>query len=137
MPSFNEVIQGIIRRLNAHASRHQDTGADELALDASQISGDFTGIELNVKSKSSAYTATTTDVVLLCDASGGAFTITLPAAADNTNRVYIIKKIDSSVNAVTVDGNASETIDGGTTAVITTQYESIIIFCDGSNWHIT
>ena len=137
MPSFNEILAGIIRRLNAHKARHGKDGGDEVSLDASQITGDFTGFQLNTTTKTANYTATSTDVVILCDVSGGAFTITLPAAANNTHRMYIIKKTDSSVNAVTVDGNASETIDGGTTAIITTQYESVIIICDGSNWHIT
>ncbi len=47
-----------------------------------------------------------------------------------------IKKVDVSVNTVTVDGNASETIDGATTAVLTTQWESITIHCNGTAWFI-
>lgn len=90
-----------------------------------------------VVSKTAAYTATGGDGIILCDASDAAFTITLPTSSEAKNRVYIIKKTDSGPNAVTVDGNASETIDGATTAVITTQYESISIICDGSNWHLT
>ncbi len=92
-------------------------------------------MHVNTVSKTSAYTAAL-DHVILCDASGGAFTVTLPAASGATGRVYHIKKTDSSTNAVTVDGNASETIDGGTTATIAAQFESIMIVCDGSNWHI-
>ena len=82
------------------------------------------------------HTATKNDDVILCDASGGAFTITLPAAVNSTGIVLHIKKIDSSVNSVTVDGNSSETIDDATTAIITTQYESIQIICTGSEWFI-
>jgi hypothetical protein len=86
--------------------------------------------------KSTTYLATGDETTILCDASGAAFTVTLPAAASFTGKHYNIKKTDSSVNAVTVDGNASETIDGATTRTITIQYESIRIVCDGSNWHI-
>ena len=86
--------------------------------------------------KSSGYTATASDFAIMCDASGGGFTITLPAAASHTGRVYHIKKIDSSGNIVTVDGNSSETIDDATTAVLTTQYESITIQSDGDEWFI-
>ena len=32
MPGINAIIDGIIRRLNAHASRHQNDGADEISL---------------------------------------------------------------------------------------------------------
>ena len=92
-------------------------------------------IHVSVISKTSAYTAAL-DHVILCDASGAAFTVTLPAASGISGRVYHIKKTDSSNNAVTVDGNSSETIDGGTTATLTVQYESIMIVCDGAAWHI-
>ena len=75
---------------------------------------------------------------VLCDATSAAFTITLPAAATsgNTGRIYYVKKIDSSDNTITIDGNASETIDGDATKVISSQYDSIQIACDGSNWFI-
>lgn len=89
-----------------------------------------------VTSKTANYTATSTDDVILCSASGGAFSITLPAAASNTGKVLFIKKTDSSSNIVTVDGDASETIDGTTTKKLCTQNESLKIVCDGSNWQI-
>jgi hypothetical protein len=78
-----------------------------------------------------------TNSVELVDASGGAITITLPAAANVTNRHYWIKKIDSSGNSVTVDGNGAETIDGSATAILSVQYDAIHIVCDGTGWHIT
>lgn len=86
-------------------------------------------------SKTSNYTATAADTLILCD-STSAFTVTLPAAASSTGKTLIIKKTTSDFNAVTIDGNASETIDGATTTTINTQYESLEIACDGSNWHI-
>ena len=42
-----------------------------------------------------------TDSTILVNAASGAITITLPAAAVKANYFYRIKKIDSSVNAVT------------------------------------
>ena len=86
--------------------------------------------------KTGAYTATATDYVIICNATSASFTVTLPAAASHTGRVYHIKKIDSSGNTVTVDGASAETIDDGATAIITTQYESITIQSDGSEWWI-
>lgn len=62
-------------------------------------------------------------------------TITLPAAtADLDGLVYVVKKVDSSGNTVTIDGNGSETIDGATTKVLSAQYDTVSIVCDGSNW---
>ena len=75
-----------------------------------------------------------THFTVLVDASGGNRTITLPAAAGIGGRYYNIKKTDSSINTVTIDGNGAETIDGKTTKVITTQYENATIQSDGVNW---
>lgn len=87
--------------------------------------------------KTSNYTATTSDEVLTCDASGGSFTITLPAAASSTNKVLKIIRTDQTLaNSVTIDGNSSETINGNTTFKLMTQYESVAIICDGSNWFV-
>ena len=82
------------------------------------------------------FTADANDLVILSSATAASFTINLPAAADVSGQVYHIKKIDSSANTITVDANGSETIDGATTAVLTTQYESIQIVCDGTEWWI-
>lgn len=90
---------------------------------------------LGVTEKTANYTAATTDTVILCDATAGAFTITLPTAVGNTGKVFEIKKIDAA-NDVTVDGDGTETIDDGTTAVLTVQYEAITIVSDGDEWFI-
>ena len=74
---------------------------------------------------------------LLCDATAGAFTLTLLAAATAGDGFELcVKKTDSSGNAVTVDGNASETIDGATTYALSGQNNAVILVCDGSNWHV-
>lgn len=77
-----------------------------------------------------------TNAVVLVDASGGPVTITLPAAAGVTRRHYVIKKIDSSANAVTIDGDAAETIDGSATQDLAAQYESMDLVCNGTAWFI-
>lgn len=76
------------------------------------------------------------DYAIMVDATTAAVTINLPAAASNTGRVLNVKKIDASGNAVTLDGNASETIDGATTLAIATQYQSYTVICDGTGWWI-
>jgi len=70
------------------------------------------------------------------DATSGAVTVTLPAAASNTGMRLDIKKIDASGNAVTVDGNAAETIDGAATVTLSSQYDDVTVVCDGTEWFI-
>jgi hypothetical protein len=80
-------------------------------------------------------TTTTLDATyytVLCSAT---LTVNLPAAASSSGQVYNIKNIGSGTT-ITIDPNASETIDGATTYTLTTQYESVSIQCDGSNWFI-
>lgn len=91
---------------------------------------------LSIQTKSSTYTLTLADDVILADASGGGFSVNLPAANTAIGKVFDVKKIDSTGNAVTLDGNGSETIDGMTTLDITSQYVSIKIISDGSGWYI-
>lgn len=89
----------------------------------------------SITTKTANYTATASDYSIVCNNSG-AITISLPAASGATGRVYVIKKISAALNNVTIDPNASETIDGATTRVLTTQYESVLIQCDGTSWYI-
>jgi len=83
--------------------------------------------------------------VFICDATAGAIALTLPAAGaleDVTGkadgRILIIKKKDSSVNAITVTRAGSDTIDGATTYVLSAQYDSVMIVDDSDNdsWNI-
>jgi hypothetical protein len=100
-------------------------------------SGSVSIPSLSVASKSANYTLTSSDDVILADASGGAFTLTLPAAASNTGKVfYIIRTDNTPANALTLDGNGAETIQGATTRALYTQYESVKIISDGSNWAV-
>lgn len=89
-----------------------------------------------VTAKTTTYTATTSDDFIACSTSGGGWTLTLPAASSASGRILYIKKTTADTNVLLVDGNASETIDGDTTKSIDTQYESLTIICDGSNWHV-
>lgn len=89
-----------------------------------------------VVSKTANYTLTLYDRGALVDSSSGAVTITLPTAASAKDVEYVIKKTDSSGYAVTVDGNGSETIDDSTTQIISSQYDAITIYSDGTEWWI-
>jgi len=91
-----------------------------------------------LKVSSSTSTSITPGVspIILCDASSASITVNLPLAADSNGIVYYIKKIDSSSNTVSIDGNGSETIDGSTSQIITSQYDCATVVCDGTEWWI-
>jgi len=91
-------------------------------------------IALPIVTKTANYTATAGDHTILGDATSGAITITLPSAAGIAGRVYVVKKIDNSTNAVTVAASGSETIDGATSVSLSTQWGSVRVQSDGSNW---
>jgi len=74
--------------------------------------------------------------IVLVNASGGARTITLPDATTCAGRQYVIKKIDSSTNAVTIVPQAGQTIDGQASVSITTQYDYRGVVSDGANWYL-
>jgi hypothetical protein len=76
------------------------------------------------------------DGTILCNATGGAITAALPVAASSANLRVTLKKIDSSANAVTLDGNAAETIDGATTFALSSQWDAVTVHCDGAAWYI-
>jgi hypothetical protein len=106
-----------------------DNGVDEL-----QVNGSISGIGFKQAyvTKTGAYTATNDDYVIDC--TSGTFTVTLPASSGRTGRILIIK--NSGAGTITVDGNASETIDGATTYSLAVQYATVQIMSDGTNWKI-
>jgi hypothetical protein len=96
-----------------------------------QIGG---SIALPLTTKTAAYTLTSNDYTVLGDATGAAFNLSLPTAVGITGRIYILKKIDSTANAVTVDPSGTETIDGAATVSLALQWSRITIQSDGANW---
>ena len=90
----------------------------------------------NVWSISGSYTVLPQNRIVLCDTTSGSIIVTLYTAVGNAGKELDIKKIDSSVNTVTIDGDGSETIDDITTQVISTQYVNISIVSDGTEWFI-
>tara|TARA_R100000315_G_scaffold26213_1_gene10138 strand:- start:550 stop:948 length:399 start_codon:yes stop_codon:yes gene_type:complete len=97
---------------------------------------------LNIATKSATFTVFGDDAsgspkdLYLVTTGSSAVTANLPAAgSDYTGRVVTIMKADAGSGAVTIDGNASETINGATTvAIAATQFHYRTIVCDGSNW---
>ena len=73
--------------------------------------------------------------VVLATGGVGGITITLPNAAQGTGKVFVVKKTDAGIGAVTV-ASAGGTIDGATTYLLTTQNQRVQLVSDGTNWWI-
>lgn len=100
-----------------------------------EITAVGTGL-LAVSTKTTTYTVTSSDDYIRCDGSGGAFTVNLPTAVGISGRMYTFKKIDSSGNTITLDGNGSETIDLVTTKSLSVQNDFLRIISNGTGWDL-
>ena len=89
---------------------------------------------LSVLTKTAAYTIEDKDDVILGDATVAAFTVILPPADLYEGRTFVVKKIDVSANAVTIDANAAETIDGALTQVLAAQWAFKRMVSNGTGW---
>jgi hypothetical protein len=85
---------------------------------------------------SSTYIADSREEVILCDATGGAFTVDLPTATGREGFIYNISKTDASANAITIDPSGAQTINGDATFDLIAQDETVTIVSTGSNWRI-
>jgi hypothetical protein len=70
------------------------------------------GLLLTTTQVSSSPTLDDTDLYARINASSVARTVTLPTAASNEGRFYIIEKIDSSANEVTINTTSGQTVSG-------------------------
>ncbi len=127
--------------ITALTAKTAPVAADELILADSAASYAAKKITKSNLQKKTVRAATTTDSVAATDdvliASGASFTFTLPAASGLTGKILTFKHNDATLGRVyTIDGNASETIDGVVTKKICTQGETLQIICDGSNWFV-
>lgn len=92
--------------------------------------------------KTAAYTVTLADGTIRADATAGAYNVTLPTAASAYNaatgigKIFVVKKIDASANAVTIKGNGAELIDGSNTKALSSQWTSARVQSNGTTWDV-
>ena len=72
----------------------------------------------------------TLDGFITVDATSGGHTVSLPTPSTCTGVTYVVKKIDTSANAVTVHA----TIDGTLNYSLAAQNNSVTVYSDGSNY---
>ena len=80
------------------------------------------------------YIALATDFFILVITGATTRTVTLPASPVD-GRVFHIKKIDSGIGLITLDGNGN-TIDDDASSDIMSQYESFSILFANSEWNV-
>lgn len=90
------------------------------------------GVTLPYTGVSSTYSIGVNDYMINCTT--GTFTATLPTAVGITGKSYLVK--NSGTGVITVGTTSSQTIDGVTTKTLT-QYQTLNIESNGSNWIIS
>lgn len=101
-----------------------------------------TGLSLSSITKTTTYTLTATDDTVLADTSGGAWTITAPAASSG-KKLFRIRKTTSDFTVLTIGRTGSDTFsDNGTTGLTSTTVntigEEIELYSDGGSvWYVS
>ncbi len=82
------------------------------------------------------YSIDSDDYLVLADASANNITILLPSAAEaNENEIHI-KKIDTTINSITLQTQNGELIDGITSYSIYDSYVTINVISNGTAWYL-
>lgn len=98
-----------------------------------------TGLSLKVTTVNVAtYDLLVTDTILnvTYPSTAAVTSLTLPSAQVVSGRTIIIKDAsgNAGANNITIDTGGSETIDGAATLVMSTNYQTVKLYSDGSNW---
>lgn len=82
-------------------------------------------------------TTTSDEEVIFADTSGGALTITLASAdaVDGNSIVVVDVGGASATNAITIDTEGTENIDGNGSTTVESNYGSITLSSDGAQWY--
>ncbi len=115
-------------------------GTGTSSADASALAG--AGLEANgavlrqdvvARAISGTGSVTTADRARILVCTGGSYTLSLPSAASAEDGFFFALSNTGSGN-VTLDGDASETVDGETTKIVPAG-GSLALYCNGSAWY--
>lgn len=132
------------RTPTAHAASHASAGSDTLTLAESQVTNLTSDLaaKANVLTrtavKTANYTAALWDLVP-CDTSGGAFTLTLPAASGGKGRIAVkLVTAGNTLNLALTGADKFNATGGATTGTLTLTNQGILAESDGSGiWTVT
>lgn len=97
-------------------------------------------LQLSIRMVNVSTTILDTDFTIEADASLGNIVITLPTAASqfdgatNSGTIYNVKKVDSTINSVTIQPQSPDTIDGLPNIVVTAKDVNNMIQSDGTKY---
>lgn len=77
------------------------------------------------------YTVVDNDSIVLAS---GTFAVTLPSVKPSKDRLITIKNTGSGT--ITVTAQSGENIDGSNTYAMASQYDTVQLISDGTDWHI-
>jgi hypothetical protein len=112
------------------------TNTTQVASTASVLANAAGGAVSSVNTKIAAYTLTTTNSIILADATTAALTCTLPTAVGITGKQYTVKRINGGANSVTVGTTSGQTIETAATKTLGSQFSYLIVVSDGVGWVI-
>lgn len=121
---------------NPTGSDNRSEGDDHIRLVKAVLQASLPGLAgraWRVQVKSGGYAAVVSDNMSILHFTATA-TLDLPAAATAGNGYMVIVSVAAS-QSVTIDGNASEVINGATTASIDNR-DIALVFCTGSEWYM-
>lgn len=111
-----------------------DGGAGTLTIDAGA-----TSVTRNTQNAVASNISTSSDDYYIgVDSAAGAFTVTLSSADATDGRELIIHDDagNAGTNNITIDTEGTESINGGASTTITSNYGSVRLRSDGTNWYI-
>lgn len=113
------------------------TGAN-LTATTKVTTGAFYPAVKTITSADSPYSVAAADYAILCDCTGGAITVTIPAASSNRKRQLVVKAIVVSGGNVTIARTGSDTFDGATSLTESVRYASYTLQApdSGADWAI-
>lgn len=90
-----------------------------------------------ISTKTANYTVVLTDVTVKANTTSTAITFTLPTASSASGKIFNFKRADSgTTNALTIQANGAELIDGTNTKVTTAAYGGFTVHSDGTTWSV-
>jgi len=138
------IFQGTAVKLLKNVLRFKD-GTEITSTEAGYLAGTTSDIQTQLNSKVaitdvfslnsvSGVSSLTANESYIVNTSGGTASLTLPAVASD---IFVRIKDNGSANSnnITVTP-ASGTIDGSASHVINSDYGSVTVVCDGTNWFI-
>lgn len=96
---------------------------------ASDFLSNLTASEISVTTTATA----TIDRMHVCTGTTSNYTVTLPAVSGNSGRLIGLRMAATMNKVVTIDGAASETIDGELSRLMLAN-ETAVLLCDGATW---